>query len=47
MYNSIHTNKIVLIIIYNYYTDDNNRVVLLPIEGHEHDFVNASYVDVS
>ena len=31
----------------NYITDDDNRVVLQPVEGHEHDFVNASYVDVS
>ena len=30
-----------------YCADDNNRVVLQPTEGHMHDFVNASYVDVS
>jgi len=32
------------------YTDDDNRVVLRPLEGHEDcqsDYVNASYVDVS
>ena len=28
-------------------TDDNSRVVLQPMEGYTHDFVNASYVDVS
>ena len=31
-------------------TDDDNRVVLRPLEGHEDcqsDYVNASYVDVS
>ena len=30
--------------------DDNNRVILLPVEGHpdyEGDYINASYVDVS
>ena len=32
------------------YTDDDNRVVLRPLEGHEDcqsDYINASYVDVS
>ena len=32
------------------YTDDDNRVVLNPLEGHEDcqsDYINASYVDVS
>ena len=31
-------------------TDDDNRVVLRPLEGHEDcqsDYINASYVDVS
>ena len=32
---------------HNYIIDDDNRVVLQPSEGHEHEFVNASYVDVS
>lgn len=27
--------------------DNDNRVVLKPIGSHKHDFVNASYVDVS
>ena len=34
----------------NYCTDDGNRVVLKPLHGYEdcqHDYVNASYVDVS
>ena len=31
-------------------TDDNNRIVLMPIEGHsdcQRDFINACYIDVS
>ena len=27
--------------------DDDNRIVLQPIDQHESDYVNASYVDVS
>ena len=27
--------------------DDDNRIVLKPIDQHESDYVNASYVDVS
>ena len=34
-------------LLHNYIIDDDNRVVLQPIEGYEHDFINASYVDVS
>ena len=29
------------------FTDDDNRVVLRPVEGHESDYINASCVDVS
>ena len=32
------------------YTDDDNHVILSPLEGHEDcqgDYINASYVDVS
>ena len=32
---------------HDYIIDDDNRVVLQPLEDHVHDFVNASYVDVS
>ena len=29
------------------YIDDDNRVVLKPLDKYESDYVNASYVDVS
>ena len=28
-------------------SDDHSRVTLTPIEGHEHDYINGNFIDVS
>ena len=43
----VSSTAMMTLLPHNYITDDDNRVVLQPSEGHEHDFINASYVDVS
>ena len=27
-------------------TDDHSRVHLIPVEGHEHDYINGNFIDV-
>ena len=30
-----------------FFTVDHSRCILKPVEGHEHDYINANFIDVS
>ena len=32
--------------LYVFYAVDESRCVLEPVEGHEHDYINANFIDV-
>ena len=41
--------KTVYVFHFPFILDDDNRIVLQPIDGHpdcQHDYINASYIDV-
>ena len=39
--------QLMIYIIFNSVTVDETRVILTPIEGAEHDYINANFIDVS